>query len=95
MICQLYYFRFFRLWFKKLKNIAINVIIRFTYLNIGLSLSFLCNLDAIRAVLSEFFVFVFYVGETPRRQHQTKNSLKTARIAPKLQRKDNDNPTLR
>ena len=32
-----------------------NVEMIFTYLNIGLSLSYLCNLGAIRAVLSEFF----------------------------------------
>ena len=32
-----------------------NVEIKSTYLNIGLSLSYLCNLGAIRAVLSEFF----------------------------------------
>ena len=61
---------------------AINVEIKFTYLNIGLSLSFLCSLGAIRAVSSEFFVW-------------RKNSLKTARPAPKLHGKDKDNLILR
>ena len=30
----------------------------FTYFKIGLSFSFLCNLDAIRAILNEFFCLI-------------------------------------
>ena len=52
------------LWFQKYQNIVINVEINFTYVDIGLFLSFLCNLvnlGAVCAVLSELFFGVVAV----------------------------------
>ena len=72
-------------WFSKCQNKVMNVEIKFTYLNMGLSLCFVCNLGAFRGRSRRVFgsvvrgvVSPLKVAKQHRKQHRTKNSPKTA-----------------